>query len=69
MEQGENGDDSMREIIWNRGRMGMTPWGRLSGAGGKWGWLHERDYMEQGENGDDSMREIIWSRGKMEWLT
>ena len=37
MGQGENGDDSMREIIWSRGKMGMTPWGRLYGAGGEWG--------------------------------
>lgn len=33
MGQGENGDDSMREIRWDRGRMEMTPWGRLYGAG------------------------------------
>ena len=32
MEQGENGDDSKREIIWGRGKMGMTLWGRLYGA-------------------------------------
>ena len=34
MGQGENGDDSMREIIWSRGKMEMTPWGR-----GRMGWL------------------------------
>ena len=55
----------MGEIIWSRGRMGMTPRRRLYGAGGERGWLHEGDYMEQGENGDDSMGEIIWGRGKM----
>ena len=35
MGQGENGDDSMREIVWGRGRMGMTPRRRLYVAEGE----------------------------------
>ena len=35
MEQGENGDDSIWEIIWSRGRMGMTPRRRLYVAEGE----------------------------------
>lgn len=37
MEQGENGDDSIGEIIRVRGRMGMTPRRRLYVAEGERG--------------------------------